>query len=101
MNQEVGSQFNAYLLHSCYPPKKASSSYAFSTGLGGPGGAGSIAPSVRGLAFNSVNFDPPAPTEAILAAYTLDPLDDNGGHIDTTQFVLGITIMPPQAIRKK
>lgn len=35
-----------------------------------------------GLAFNGVNFDPPAPTEAILAAHTLAPLDDGGGHFN-------------------
>lgn len=48
---------------------------------GGRGGAGGG--SVIGIAFNGVNFDPPAPTAAILAAYTLAPLDDNGGHINT------------------
>ncbi len=35
-----------------------------------------------GLAFNGVNFDPPAPTHAILAAHTLAPLDDHGGHVN-------------------
>ncbi|MEO1445762.1 MAG: YHYH protein [Cyanobacteria bacterium J06635_11] len=35
-----------------------------------------------GVAFNGVNFDPPAPTEAILGAYTLAPFDDCGGHIN-------------------
>lgn len=43
------------------------------------GGGGSVI----GIAFNGVNFDPPAPTADILAAYTLAPLDDNGGHINT------------------
>ena len=43
---------------------------------GGGGGT------VIGIAFNGVNFDPPAPTAEILAAYTLAPLDDNGGHIN-------------------
>ncbi|SIS84625.1 YHYH protein [Zobellia uliginosa] len=38
--------------------------------------------SVIGLAFNGVNFDPPAPTSAILDAYTLAPMDDNGGHVN-------------------
>lgn len=37
---------------------------------------------VMGLAFNGVNFDPPAPTEAILKAHTLAPLDDCGGHVN-------------------
>lgn len=35
-----------------------------------------------GIAFNGVNFDPPAPTEAILRAHTLAPLDDCGGHVN-------------------
>jgi YHYH protein len=38
--------------------------------------------SAIGVALNGVNFDPPAPLEAILSAYTLAPLDDNGGHIN-------------------
>ncbi len=35
-----------------------------------------------GVAFNGVNYDPPAPTHAILAAHTIAPLDDHGGHIN-------------------
>ncbi len=35
-----------------------------------------------GLAFNGVIFEGPAPTHAILAAHTLAPLDDNGGHVN-------------------
>ncbi|WP_117885505.1 YHYH protein [Aureibaculum luteum] len=35
-----------------------------------------------GLAFNGVNYDPPAPVHAILAAHTLAPLDDHGGHVN-------------------
>lgn len=35
-----------------------------------------------GLAFNGVNFDPPAPTHAILAAHTIAPIDDHGGHVN-------------------
>ena len=35
-----------------------------------------------GLAFNGVNFDPPAPMEMILKAHTLAPLDDCGGHVN-------------------
>ena len=38
--------------------------------------------SVIGTAFNGVNFDPPAPTAQILGAYTIAPMDDNGGHIN-------------------
>lgn len=38
--------------------------------------------SIVGLAFNGVSFDPPAPTQAILGAYTLAPLDDAGGHVN-------------------
>ena len=35
-----------------------------------------------GVAFNGVKYDPPAPTDAILAAHTLAPLDDHGGHVN-------------------
>ena len=35
-----------------------------------------------GLAFNGVKHDPPAPTHAILAAHTIAPLDDHGGHVN-------------------
>ena len=35
-----------------------------------------------GVAFNGINFDPPAPTQAILGAYTLAPMDDAGGHVN-------------------
>lgn len=58
-------------------PKKANSIYYFSTG--GPMSSG---PSVRGLAFNGVRFDAPAPTSVILAAYTIAPFDDVGGHLN-------------------
>ena len=37
---------------------------------------------VVGVAFNGVNFDPPAPTQAILGAHTLAPMDDAGGHVN-------------------
>jgi len=47
----------------------------------GPPGQGN-GPSVRGVAFNGVRFDAPAPTDAILGAYTLAPFDDAGGHIN-------------------
>ena len=46
------------------------------------GGPGSSGPSVRGIAFNGVIFDAPAPVNIILAAYTLAPFDDAGGHIN-------------------
>ena len=51
-----------------------------STSFGmGPGATG---PTVRGVAFNGVRFDAPAPVNAILNAYTLAPFDDAGGHIN-------------------
>ena len=37
---------------------------------------------VVGIAFNGINFDPPAPTQAILGAFTLAPMDDAGGHVN-------------------
>lgn len=45
----------------------------------GPRPAGMM---IRGIAFNGVIFDPPAPVNAILDAYTLAPFDDAGGHIN-------------------
>jgi hypothetical protein len=52
-------------------PVKASSTTAI-MGMG----------SIVGIAFNGINFDPPAPTQAILGAYTLAPFDDAGGHVN-------------------
>lgn len=45
-------------------------------------GPGSNGPSIRGIAFNGIVFDAPAPKNAILGAYTLAPFDDAGGHIN-------------------
>ena len=45
-------------------------------------GPGSSGPSTRGIAFNGVVYDAPAPANVILAAYTLAPFDDAGGHIN-------------------
>ncbi len=49
---------------------------------GGPGGRPGGGMMVRGVAFNGIRFDGPAPTHAILGAYTLAPFDDAGGHIN-------------------
>ncbi|MFP5041492.1 YHYH protein [Parasediminibacterium sp. JCM 36343] len=57
-------------------PVKLSSPVSFGNG---PMSAG---PTIRGIAFNGVLFDPPAPTSIILGAYTLAPFDDAGGHIN-------------------
>tara|TARA_R110002096_G_scaffold212818_1_gene400297 strand:+ start:906 stop:1898 length:993 start_codon:yes stop_codon:yes gene_type:complete len=59
-------------------PVKQTSANSF----GGPGSQGANGPSQRGIAFNGVVFDAPAPTDAILGAYTLAPFDDAGGHIN-------------------
>ena len=89
-NPNVGAQYQNYcveclpsyvanLTHTYYipvTPKKASSAISFGMGPMSQG------PSVRGLAFNGVVFDAPAPTNIILAAYTLAPFDDAGGHIN-------------------
>lgn len=51
-----------------------------------PVGAARIAPRVGhegvGLAYSGLRLDGPAPTDAILSAYTLAPLDDCGGHVN-------------------
>ncbi len=57
-------------------PIKLTSPISFGNG---PMSAG---PSIRGIAFNGVVFDAPAPANVILAAYTLAPFDDAGGHIN-------------------
>jgi hypothetical protein len=51
----------------------------------GPGGPGSNIPSTRGISLNGVEFSAPAPVNNILAAYTLAPFDDAGGHINVHQ----------------
>lgn len=48
----------------------------------GPPGMENSGPADRGIAFNGVVFNAPAPTDAILGAYTLAPFDDAGGHIN-------------------
>ena len=105
----------ANLTHTYYipvNPKAAKTPYSFSRG--GPGGpppgggkdrptdqgserpprgegprpprsSMNMIPSVRGLAFNGVVFDAPAPVDRILGAYTLAPFDDAGGHINVNQ----------------
>jgi hypothetical protein len=35
-----------------------------------------------GIAFNGIKYDAPAPTDAILSAYTVAPFDDCGGHVN-------------------
>ncbi|AWV97301.1 YHYH protein [Arcticibacterium luteifluviistationis] len=99
-NPNVGAEYANYcveclpsyvsdLTHTYYipvTPKKATTAYSFAIagggGPGGPGGTVSTIPSSRGIAFNGVVFDAPAPTDAILGAYTLAPFDDAGGHIN-------------------
>lgn len=63
-------------------PIMQSQSTSFATG---PGRPGNIAPSTRGIALNGVEFSAPAPVNNILAAYTLAPFDDAGGHINVNQ----------------
>ncbi len=93
-NPNVGTQYRNYCVE-CLPsyvstltttfyipvtPVKLSTSYTFPTGPGGPGG--STGPSTRGIAFDGVVFDAPAPVSVILAAYTIAPFDDYGAHIN-------------------
>ena len=89
-NPNVGVQYKNYCVE-CLPsyvssvtrtvyipvtPIKLSSPVNFGAGPGSTG------PTVRGIAFNGVLFDAPAPVNAILGAYTLAPFDDAGGHIN-------------------
>tara|TARA_R110001606_G_C15348243_1_gene647322 strand:- start:747 stop:1715 length:969 start_codon:yes stop_codon:yes gene_type:complete len=64
------------------PVVPANSNVNNNFGRPGPPGRRSNGPSHRGIAFNGVVFDAPAPTDAILGAYTLAPFDDAGGHIN-------------------
>ena len=89
-NPNVGAEYKNYcveclpsyianLTHTYYipvTPRPSTSPISFGQG---PMSSG---PSVRGLAFNGVVFDAPAPTNVILAAYTLAPFDDAGAHIN-------------------
>ncbi|PNW30295.1 YHYH protein [Formosa algae] len=52
---------------------------------GRPQEGGTGMPSNRGLAFNGVVFNAPAPTDNILSAYTIAPFDDAGGHINLNE----------------
>jgi hypothetical protein len=89
-NPNVGAAYKNYCVE-CLPsyvstltktiyipvtPVKLASPISFGAG---PNASG---PSVRGIAFNGVVFDAPAPANIILAAYTLAPFDDAGGHIN-------------------
>lgn len=49
---------------------------------GPPPGGGRGGPMARGIAFNGVVFDAPAPTALILSGYTIPPIDPAGGHIN-------------------
>lgn len=89
-NPNVGVEYQNYCVE-CLPsyvssltktiyipvtPVKLSSPVSFGSG---PMSSG---PTTRGIAFNGVIFDAPAPVNAILSAYTLAPFDDAGGHIN-------------------
>lgn len=45
----------------------------------------STVPSTRGVALNGIEFSASAPVDNILAAYTIAPFDDAGGHINVHQ----------------
>jgi hypothetical protein len=93
-NPNVGEEYENFCVE-CLPSYVADISQTYlipvtpvklespaSFGMMGPPGQDSTGPSVRGIAFNGVRFDAPAPTSAILGAYTLAPFDDAGGHIN-------------------
>ncbi|MDF9799311.1 hypothetical protein OKW21_004574 [Catalinimonas alkaloidigena] len=66
-------------------PVLQASSAAFAGAGGGRPGQGTSGPSIRGIAFNGVEFSASAPVDNILGAYTLAPFDDAGGHINVNQ----------------
>ncbi|MCB4797756.1 YHYH protein [Neotamlana laminarinivorans] len=61
-------------------PIALTTTYSFNTAPGATTG-----PSTRGVALNGIEFSAPAPVSNILAAYTLAPFDDAGGHINVNQ----------------
>ncbi|MFC6225902.1 YHYH protein [Hymenobacter artigasi] len=92
-NPNVGAAYRNYCVE-CLPsyvstltktiyipvtPVKLTSAVSFANG---PGSTGAT---LRGIAFNGVVFDPPAPVSNILGAYTLAPFDDAGGHINLNE----------------
>ncbi|MGM8872542.1 YHYH protein [Psychrobacter sp. 2Y5] len=90
-NPNVGAEYRNYCVE-CLPEYVTDLSETFYipvtpkpaatiTKFGGPG-PHATGPSVRGIAFNGVRFDAPAPVSNILAAYTIAPFDDAGGHIN-------------------
>jgi|GEM_PF-680985 len=94
-NPNVGAEYANYCVE-CLPefvdeltdtfyipvtPYAANTITSFATGPGGPPGSSAV-PTERGIAFNGVRFDAPAPLSIILSAYTLAPFDDAGGHIN-------------------
>jgi len=95
-NPDVGAEYQNFCVE-CLPsyitdlaqswvipitPIKQSNASNFAMG-GGPTGVSG--PTVRGIAFNGIEFSGAAPTDAILSAYTLAPFDDAGGHINVHQ----------------
>ncbi len=93
-NPNVGEEYKNYCVE-CIPdyisgltrtwlipitPIKLTASASFA-GMG----PGSFGPSVRGIAFNGVEYSASAPVDNILSAYTLAPFDDAGGHINVHQ----------------
>ena len=89
-NPNVGAEYENFCVE-CLPSYVTDLSQTYlipvtpvklTTAVSFGGGPGSNGPSVRGIAFNGVRFDAPAPTDAILGAYTLAPFDDAGGHIN-------------------
>lgn len=95
-NPNVGAEYENYCVE-CIPsyinnisqtfiipvtPVLQTNAVYYSTG---PGGPMSDLPSVRGVALNGIEFSAPAPVNNILAAYTIAPFDDAGGHINVHQ----------------
>ena len=95
-NPNVGAAYQNYCVE-CLPsyisglqqtfiipitPVLKSTAVNFATG---PGGPASTVPSTRGVALNGIEYSAPAPVSNILAAYTIAPFDDAGGHINVHQ----------------
>jgi len=64
------------------PPGNRQQSNSKPKGPPPPNGKNKQHPTQRGIAFNGVVFDAPAPLHIILSGYTIPPLDHAGGHIN-------------------
>jgi hypothetical protein len=82
---DVDPEYNNFCVQ-CLPeymPEEASMTYVIPLEPQTTDSAGDTRRAGSGLAYNGVRLDGPAPVDAILAAHTIAPFDDCGGHVNT------------------